>query len=107
MTFEWQEPEHVLDKLNSVGCGFCLAKWTQVTMHLGSGLTHSCHHPKAHPIDLNDLATNPGALHNTGFKKNVRKHLLDASWRLKHVLDRCLASKARCWDDVGSILDRC
>ena len=76
MTFEWQEPEHVLEKLNSVGCGFCLAKWTQVTMHLGSGLTHSCHHPKAHPIDLNDLATNPGALHNTGFKKNVRKQML-------------------------------
>ena len=59
MKFEWQKPDYVLEKLNSVGCGFCLAKWTQVTMHLGSGLTHSCHHPKAHPIDLNDLATNP------------------------------------------------
>ena len=89
--FEWQEPEHVLQKLNSVGCGFCLAKWTQVTIHLGSGLTHSCHHPKAHPIDLNDLVTNPGALHNTGFKKNVRKQMLrgerpgecDYCWRIE------------------------
>ena len=91
MTFKWQEPEHVLEKLNSVGCGFCLAKWTQVTMHLGSGLTHSCHHPKAHPIDLNDLASNPSVLHNTGFKKNVRKQMLrgerpgecDYCWRIE------------------------
>ena len=91
MEFEWQKPDYVLEKLNSVGCGFCLAKWTQVTMHLGSGLTHSCHHPKAHPIDLNDLATNPGALHNTGFKKNVRKQMLrgerpgecDYCWRIE------------------------
>ena len=45
----------VKNKLDNVGCGFCLAKWTQVTIHLGSGLTHSCHHVKAHPIDLNEL----------------------------------------------------
>ena len=25
--------QNVKDKLDSVGCGFCLAKWTQVTMH--------------------------------------------------------------------------
>jgi hypothetical protein len=24
----------VRDKLNSTGCGMCLAKWTQVTLHL-------------------------------------------------------------------------
>ena len=34
----------VKKELDAVGCGFCLAKWTQVTMHLGSGITHSCHH---------------------------------------------------------------
>ena len=28
-------------KLDSVGCGMCLAKWTQVTMHLHDGTTHS------------------------------------------------------------------
>ena len=41
--------------LDSTGPGFCLAKWTQVTMHLGSGLTHSCHHPGAHKIPLDEL----------------------------------------------------
>ena len=37
----------VKNLLNDTGCGFCLAKFTQVTMHLGTGLVHSCHHPKA------------------------------------------------------------
>ena len=37
-------------KLDGVGCGFCLAKWTQVTMHLHDGTTHSCHHPTPHKI---------------------------------------------------------
>ena len=33
------------DLLDKTGKGFCLAKWNQVTMHLGTGMTHSCHHP--------------------------------------------------------------
>ena len=92
-----QQPQliDVKEKLDKVGCGFCLAKWTQVTIHLGSGLTHSCHHVKAHPIDLNELAENPGALHNTGFKKNVRKQMLnnerpnecDYCWRIEDNTD--------------------
>ena len=32
------------DKLNNIGCGMCLAKWTQVTIHLQNGHSHSCHH---------------------------------------------------------------
>ena len=71
------DPVEVKEKLDAVGCGFCLAKWTQVTMHLGTGINHSCHHVKAHPIDLNDLANNPNVLHNTGFKKNIRKQMLN------------------------------
>ena len=35
----------VKELLDSKGPGFCLAKWNQVTMHLGTGVTHSCHHP--------------------------------------------------------------
>ena len=50
-----ENPIIVKDKLDSVGCGFCLAKWTQVTIHLGSGINHSCHHVKAHKIDLEEL----------------------------------------------------
>jgi len=64
------------EKLNSVGCGFCLAKWTQVTMHLHNGMTHSCHHPSPHKIPMIELETNPTALHNTNFKKNVRREML-------------------------------
>ena len=70
-------PSEVKKKLDKVGCGFCLAKWTQVTMHLGTGMTHSCHHPSPHKIPLAELKRNPTALHNTQFKKTRRKQMLD------------------------------
>ena len=54
----------------------CLAKWTQVTMHLQMGETHSCHHPSTHKIPLEELKRNPSALHNTKFKKQKRKEML-------------------------------
>ncbi len=63
--------------LDSKGPGFCLAKWNQVTMHLGTGLTHSCHHPKTHKIPLEEIAVNPSALHNTKYKKDQRKAMLN------------------------------
>ena len=47
------------EKLDRVGCGFCLAKWTQVTMHLQIGHTHSCHHPGTHPIPQREIRRNP------------------------------------------------
>ena len=89
--------------LNDKGPGFCLAKWTQVTMHLGVGLTHSCHHPVAHRIPLEELKDNPSALHNTGFKKEQRKAMLngkrpsecDYCWRIEdqgNISDRVLKS---------------
>lgn len=79
------------DLLDKTGKGFCLAKWTQVTMHLGNGLTHSCHHPTAHTIPLNELKENPGALHNTNHKKEQRRQMLngkrpsecDFCWRVE------------------------
>jgi organic radical activating enzyme len=64
------------DKLDSVGCGMCLAKWTQVTMHLHNGMTHSCHHPIPHKIPLEELERDPSALHNTRFKKKKRREML-------------------------------
>ena len=77
--------------LNSTGRGFCLAKWTQVTMHLGTGMTHSCHHPTPHKIPLEEIEVNPSALHNTLFKKQQRKLMLngerpnecDYCWRIE------------------------
>ena len=69
-------PTEMKQRLNKVGPGFCLAKWTQVTIHLCNGLTHSCHHPGAHKIPLDELKKNPSALHNTLFKKERRKEML-------------------------------
>lgn len=71
--------ELMKDKLNSVGCGFCLAKWTQVTMHLHNGTTHSCHHPEPHKIGLEEIKRNPTALHNSKTKKQARKEMLEGS----------------------------
>jgi hypothetical protein len=68
--------EKTKNKLNSVGCGFCLAKWTQVTMHLQTGFNHSCHHPTAHKIPLEEIKLNPKALHNTRYKKAKRNEML-------------------------------
>jgi len=103
-------------KLDKVGCGFCLAKWTQVTMHLGSGLTQSCHHVGAHKIDLLELQNNPSALHNTTFKKDRRKEMLngerpgecDYCWRVEdntdQYSDRILKSKdAYSWPHFDTI----
>jgi len=64
-------------KLDSVGCGFCLAKWTQVTMHLHDGSTHSCHHPAPHKIGLRELGRNFTSLHNSSQKKKARKEMLE------------------------------
>ena len=67
----------IKEQLDSVGCGFCLAKWTQVTIHLHNGMTHSCHHPTPHKISLEELARNPTALHNTKHKKQRRREMLN------------------------------
>ena len=69
--------EVMKQKLDEVGCGFCLAKWTQVTIHLQNGHTHSCHHPVTHKVPLVELENNPSALHNTEFKKQQRKTMLE------------------------------
>jgi hypothetical protein len=64
------------DELNKVGEGFCLAKWNQVSILLQTGQTHSCHHPRPHQVPLEELKTNPSALHNTEFKKEQRAAML-------------------------------
>ena len=66
-------------KLDEVGCGMCLAKWTQVTLQLQNGHNHSCHHPRTHKINLNEIKRNPSALHNTGYKKKRRREMLTGS----------------------------
>jgi organic radical activating enzyme len=65
------------EKLDKVSCSFCIAKWKQVTIHLHNGHTHSCHHPAPHKIPIEELKDNPSALHNTNFKKQQRKKMLE------------------------------
>ena len=74
--YDLEEMKTTQQLLASVSPSFCLAKWLQVTIHLQNGQTHSCHHPSAHTIPLNELKNNPSALHNTKFKKNARKLML-------------------------------
>ena len=62
-------------KLDSVGKGFCLAKWTQVTIHLQNGHNHSCHHPRTHKVSESEILRNPTALHNTNYKIKIKFYL--------------------------------
>lgn len=64
------------DKLNAVSPSFCIAKWKQVTVHLGTGQTHSCHHPSSHHIPIEEIKKSPDALHNTLYKKEQRKIMI-------------------------------
>jgi organic radical activating enzyme len=77
--------------LNQTGCGMCLAKFKQVTLHLGTGMTHACHHPAPHKISLNEIQENPAALFNTNHLKHARTQMLngerpaecDYCWRVE------------------------
>ena len=105
----------VKEELDSISCGMCLAKWTQVTIHLGPGITHSCHHVGAHKIPLDELKNNPNALHNTIEKKMRRKEMregkrpkeCDYCWRIEdntqEYSDRVWKSSAN-WSQVDKEL---
>lgn len=71
------DAEAIKVKLDKVGEGFCLAKWMQTSLHLGTGHTNSCYHPPLHKIDVNEVQQNPAALHNTRQKKDARTQMLN------------------------------
>jgi organic radical activating enzyme len=87
--------------ITPVSNSFCAAKWYNATIWLGHGETTSCHHPSPHKIDLAEIAVNPSAIHNTPFKKSVRKLMLEGTRP-----DEC----SYCWkvEDIGrdNISDR-
>lgn len=66
----------LFQKLNQVSPSFCLAKWFNVSIHIPTGRTHSCYHPPSHYIPLEEIAADPGALHNTQHKKEQRRMML-------------------------------
>ena len=63
-------------KKENLGPALCLAKWKQVSLHLPTGLNNSCYHPPLHKIPIENLATDPGSLHNTPHKKAQRVLML-------------------------------
>ena len=88
---EWQ--------LKNISPSMCYAKWAQVSMHLTNGMTHSCYHPPLHKIDINEISSDPKALHNTVQKKQERALMLAGKRP-----DGC----SYCWkiEDVGGRSDR-
>lgn len=78
-------------RLNEISPSMCAAKWQQVTVHLGTGQTHSCHHPASHHIPVEEIKIDVSALHNTKFKKEQRAKMLkgerpeecDYCWRVE------------------------
>jgi organic radical activating enzyme len=76
MSRETDKIRKVIQITNEVSPTFCLAKWHHVTMYMHMGQTHSCYHPAPHDIPLNEIKTNPSALHNTLEKKKERALML-------------------------------
>jgi organic radical activating enzyme len=76
---KWDETyqEYRDRSINSISPSFCGAKWYNATIWLNMGQTTSCHHPQPHKIPLRELERSPKALHNTQYKKLVRKEMLE------------------------------
>lgn len=87
------------DKLNKISSSMCMAKWFQVSLHLPNGKTHSCYHPPAHKIPLEELEQDPSALHNTKYKQVQRQKMLNGERP---------AECEYCWkiEDTGHLSDR-
>ncbi len=105
--------------LDSISPTICPAKWLQTTVHLQSGLTHSCHHPPPHKIPLDELQISPGALHLTNHKKKIQKEMLAGKspkecqycWNVEdlkqhHVSDRLLKSTEPFSQDFFEIYEK-
>ena len=62
---------------NDISSSFCAAKWYNSTVWLSNGRTASCHHPQAHYIPTREIFKDHTALHNTAFKKEQRRKMLE------------------------------
>jgi len=72
----FHDANYVYEKLNAVSPSFCLAKWFNVSIHIPTGKTHSCYHPRSHHIPLEEVQIDVSALHNTRYKKEQRDLML-------------------------------
>lgn len=71
------DAEIIKEKLDGVSPSMCLAKWKQVSLHLPTGLNNSCYHPPLHKISIEDIKRGPQGLHNTEYKKQQRKLMIE------------------------------
>lgn len=106
-------------RLNTVSNSFCAAKWYNASLHLGHGYTNSCHLPLPHPIDVEEIKTNPSALHNTKIKKEARKMMQEGvrpaecsyCWKVEdvgrdNISDRVFKSRIYSDADILALKDR-
>lgn len=106
-------------RLNTISKSFCAAKWYNASLHLGHGYTNSCHLPLPHPIDIEEIKTNPSALHNTAIKKEARKMMQQGvrpaecsyCWKVEdvgrdNISDRVFKSKIYSDKDILALKDR-
>lgn len=108
---------NVKSKLDKVGPGFCLEKWTSAVFHLQKGTTNSCHHCRGHVIPLEEVKKNIHAIHNTPIKKEQRKIMIEGGWsdecdycsiveQQGKVSDRIIVSgRERSWPHYDSIVN--
>jgi len=102
--------EYKKNILDTKSATFCGAKWYNATIWLGHGATTSCHHPPPHKIDPEEVKRDPSALHNTTYKKLVRKEMQEGKqtreceycWKIEN-LDQNLVSdrvyKSKIYED--------
>jgi organic radical activating enzyme len=76
MSKETDKIKKIIKITDEISPTFCLAKWHHTSIYLHTGQTHSCYHPRPHDIDLNEIASDPSALHNTLTKKKERALML-------------------------------
>jgi organic radical activating enzyme len=90
---------------------FCAAKWLMVTMHFGMGENHSCYHPPIHRWDLDDVKSNPGALHNSKHKIKQREMMLSGirpkecnyCWNMEDIDPTAVSDRKRFTNETWAI----
>lgn len=104
--------------IDPISESYCSAKWYNATIWLGHGQTTSCHHPPAHNIDLEEIKTNPSAIHNTTHKKKMRKMMLEGQrpseceycWKVEdigkdNISDRVYKTEIYKEEDIAKTVD--
>jgi organic radical activating enzyme len=99
--------KNIRDRLNEISPSFCTMKWLHQTLYLHTGDNHSCYHPRPHHIPLQEIEIDPSSLHNTAWKKEQRKQMLEGErpsecyycWNIEdlpgdHISDRMIHSSS-------------